>query len=117
MTSVTIESIAYVHFQVHFALSERETLDIKSDEFSYIVFYDHIVRFLHDHKEQPKSARKVSDLIEWWNQRIFPGYRVDSALTSGLNTLYPSTSLFSLALKSQSGSADQSVVKKEADEP
>ncbi|KAJ3521526.1 hypothetical protein NMY22_g12276 [Coprinellus aureogranulatus] len=68
MTSVTIASLAYVATQVRFALSSTaifsRTDSVTDSEF----FYNLIVDLLEDETE----AVEVAELLQWWNQQVFP---------------------------------------------
>ncbi|KAI0727358.1 hypothetical protein C8Q72DRAFT_840527 [Fomitopsis betulina] len=70
---VTIEAIAYIAVLVHFALSDQINFSVGNaadGHFPYNNFYRAIIDMT---KRMLAEDREV--LLEWWNQRIFPGAR------------------------------------------
>ncbi|TEB31337.1 hypothetical protein FA13DRAFT_1754812 [Coprinellus micaceus] len=68
MTSVTPASLAYVATQVRFALSSSATFSRTDTITDSEYFYNLIIDLL----EEESEALEVAELLQWWNQQIFP---------------------------------------------
>ncbi|KAJ2925451.1 hypothetical protein H1R20_g11642, partial [Candolleomyces eurysporus] len=70
MKSVTTASLAYVAMMVRFSLSASASF-IKNDKMmEHESFFNTLLEFLEDENE----GDEVSQLLDWWNQLIFPAY-------------------------------------------
>ncbi|KAK7684245.1 hypothetical protein QCA50_012569 [Cerrena zonata] len=79
MTSVNDASIAYVAAQLFFSLSSKATFTKNKDN-GAIEFYTSIRAFFMD----PDFKVDVEELLQWWNEQIFPNVIVvDNA--AGMN--------------------------------
>ncbi|KAG8705622.1 hypothetical protein FRC11_008915, partial [Ceratobasidium sp. 423] len=68
MDAVTPGFIAYVAILLWYALSDESSFMKSSGMFNYVIFFNEVVAYI----ELPEFTDKTKDLIEWWNERIFP---------------------------------------------
>lgn len=68
MTGVTPGFLAYVAVGVRYALSSETTFNNRGSIFNYQRFYKDLVTYLND----PICKNDTDELIEWWNERLFP---------------------------------------------
>jgi len=55
-----------VRAQLHFALSNSTSWDLKDDNFDYEVFYHNIVNWFECPKT-PAKNKVIEELLLWWN--------------------------------------------------
>ncbi|RDB29854.1 hypothetical protein Hypma_014050, partial [Hypsizygus marmoreus] len=76
MTCVTTASLAYIATQVRFALSSANTFSRTDTVTDSERFYNSLLDILEDVDEQ----QEVSQLLAWWNRKIFPHTAPESVL-------------------------------------
>ncbi|KAF9472011.1 hypothetical protein BDN70DRAFT_900887 [Pholiota conissans] len=68
---VTPRSIAYVAVLLVFNLTEASTWTESHNNFSFVAFYNFIIDYFEEERDAA-STRRAGELLEWWNQQIFP---------------------------------------------
>ncbi|KAH6902506.1 hypothetical protein BKA70DRAFT_1112837 [Coprinopsis sp. MPI-PUGE-AT-0042] len=70
MTAVTRASLAYIATQVRFSLTSASIFSRADSETDSETFYHSVLDLLED----PEEQHEVKELLNWWNQRVFPSF-------------------------------------------
>ncbi|THV00286.1 hypothetical protein K435DRAFT_461970 [Dendrothele bispora CBS 962.96] len=78
MTAVTPRAIAYAAVMLRFALSEVEKWGM-DHSFNYEAFWNAIVDYFEEVEPGSDEEDQIRKLLDWWNQKIFPGDNVSTS--------------------------------------